>query len=110
MSDVCYSDLNLRNLRDEGEGAQQRAHILASSRYTAGLIKRAPDSVAMLGDDDAMQPRSAARLHREMHLAAARHPHAESAIRAVRRARRREPARGAIAGALGRTAGLGVGA
>lgn len=99
----------LRKLRDEGEGAQQLAHILASSRYTAGLIKRAPDSVAMLGDDDALQPRSAARLHREMHLAAARHPHAESAIRAIRRVRRRELARVAIADALGRTDVLEVG-
>src|SRR5699024_3423851 len=58
---------------------------------------------------DLLKPRSAARLHREMHLAAARHPHAESAIRAIRRVRRRELSRVAIADALGRIDVLEVG-
>lgn len=99
----------LRKLRDEGEGAQQLAHVLGSSRYVSGLIQRAPDSVALLGDDDAMQPRSSARLHREMHLAAARHRDAESSVRAVRRVRRRELSRVAIADALGGLDVLDVG-
>src|SRR5699024_10713566 len=39
----------LRKLRDEDEGAEQLAHLLASSSYVTGLILRAPDSVAILG-------------------------------------------------------------
>lgn len=90
----------LRQLRDEGLGAQQLAHVLGSSRYVSDLIQRAPDTVSLLGDDDALRPRSAARLHREMHLAASRHHGAEGAIRAIRRVRRRELSRIAMADVL----------
>jgi glutamate-ammonia-ligase adenylyltransferase len=41
----------LRKLRDEGEGAEQLSQVVGSSRYVTDLILRAPDSVALLGDD-----------------------------------------------------------
>lgn len=92
----------LRKLRDEGEGAQQLARILSSSRYVTDLILRAPDSVALLSDDDELIPRERARLFGEMDLAAARHRDPLDAIRAVRRVRRRELSRVGIADVLGR--------
>lgn len=92
----------LRKLRDEGEGAQQLAHVVASSRYVTDLILRAPDSVALLGDDAELVPRDIERLTKEMGLAARRHTKPGDAIRAVRRVRRRELSRVGIADVLGR--------
>ena len=34
------------------------ARLLASSRYAAGLLMRAPDAVAMLADDAQLAPRA----------------------------------------------------
>ena len=87
----------LRKLRDEGEGAEQLSQIVGSSRYVTDLILRAPDSVALLGDDAELVPRDADRLDSEMELAARRHRKPEDAIRAVRRVRRRELSRVGIA-------------
>jgi glutamate-ammonia-ligase adenylyltransferase len=92
----------LRKLRDEGEGAEQLARVLSSSRYVTDLILRAPDSVALLGDDEELIPRERERLHTEVELAAGRHKVAQDAIRAVRRVRRRELSRIGIADVLGR--------
>ncbi|MCR4512043.1 bifunctional [glutamine synthetase] adenylyltransferase/[glutamine synthetase]-adenylyl-L-tyrosine phosphorylase [Aeromicrobium sp. 50.2.37] len=92
----------LRKLRDEGEGAEQLAAVVGSSRYVSDLIQRAPDSVALLGDDDELVPRDAERLRAEMQLAARRHTTPEQAIKAVRRVRRRELSRVGIADVLGR--------
>ncbi len=92
----------LRKLRDEGEGAEQLARVVASSRYVADLVKRAPDSVALLGDEAELVPLDGQRLHGEMQLAARRHDRPEAAIRAVRRVRRRELSRVGIADVLGR--------
>ena len=52
----------LRKLRDEGESAEQLAHLLSSSRWVTDLILRAPDSVALLGDDAELVPRDGERL------------------------------------------------
>ncbi|GAA3530422.1 glutamate-ammonia-ligase adenylyltransferase [Aeromicrobium flavum] len=92
----------LRKLRDEGTGAQQFAQMLSSSTYVTDLIRRAPDAVAMLGDDEALVPRDLERLDTEMTAAARRHQVPEGAVRAVRRIRRRELCRVAMADVLGR--------
>lgn len=91
----------LRKLRDEGQGAEQLARVVASSRYVTDLILRAPDSVALLGDTGALQPLELERLEGEMILAAERHDKPEDAIKAVRRVRRRELSRIGIADVLG---------
>lgn len=90
----------LRKLRDEGEGAEQLALVLSSSRYVTDLILRAPDSVALLGDDPGLKPLERDRLRSEVDLAAARHQDPADAIRAVRRVRRRELSRVGIADVL----------
>ncbi len=100
----------LRKLRDEGEGAEQLAQVVGSSRYVTDLILRAPDSVALLGDDAELVPRDADRLDSEMELAARRHRKPDDAIRAVRRVRRRELSRVGIADVLGRLDIVEVGA
>ena len=92
----------LRKLRDEGEGAEQLAHILSSSKYVTDLILRAPESVAMLGDAAELVPRTRERLLTEMETAAGRHRDPLDAIRTVRRIRRRELSRIGIADVLGR--------
>ena len=91
----------LRKLRDESEGAEQLARVVASSRYVTDLILRAPDSVALLGDEDALHPLDLERLSSEMLLAARRHGRPDDAIRAIRRVRRRELSRIGIADVLG---------
>lgn len=99
----------LRKLRDEGEGAEQLAHVLSSSRYVTDLILRAPDSVALLGDDAELRPLERDRLRTEVELATSRHKNPQDAIRAVRRVRRRELSRIGIADVLGRLDILEVG-
>ena len=54
----------LRLLRDETKAAERMAHVLASSRYAAGLLLRAPEAVAIFGNDDraeGQEPDRAAR-------------------------------------------------
>ncbi|MDF1703573.1 MAG: bifunctional [glutamine synthetase] adenylyltransferase/[glutamine synthetase]-adenylyl-L-tyrosine phosphorylase [Aeromicrobium sp.] len=93
----------LRKLRDEGEGAEQLARLLSSSKYVSDLMMRNPDAVALLGDDAELVPRDVERIHTEMALAAKRHARdAKAAVRAIRRIRRRELSRVAIADVLGR--------
>ncbi|MFD1860810.1 bifunctional [glutamine synthetase] adenylyltransferase/[glutamine synthetase]-adenylyl-L-tyrosine phosphorylase [Aeromicrobium camelliae] len=91
----------LRKLRDEGVGAEQLARLLSSSKYVTGLIVRAPDVVALLGDDAELVPHDLDRLSTEMELAARRHSVPDAAVRAIRRVRRRELARVAMADVLG---------
>jgi glutamate-ammonia-ligase adenylyltransferase len=80
----------LRLLRDEGLVAERMAQILASSRYATDLLMRAPESVAMLGDDDELVPRPGDQVENEMIGAANRHDRPVDAITAVRALRRRE--------------------
>ena len=100
----------LRKLRDEGEGAEQLSQVVGSSRYVTDLILRAPDSVALLGDDAELVPHDADRLDSEMEHAARRHRNPDDAIRAVRRVRRRELSRVGIADVLHRLDIVEVGA
>ena len=92
----------LRLLRDETKAAERMAHVLASSRYATGLLLRAPESVAIFGNDDALKPRSLTGLRAEMMSATQRYEDdAEAAVTAVRSVRRRELLRTAAADVLG---------
>jgi glutamate-ammonia-ligase adenylyltransferase len=92
----------LRLLRDETMAAQRMASVLASSRYATGLLLRAPEAVAMFGDDDELAPRSLAAIRGEMIAAATRHGEdADAAAVSIRAIRRRELLRVASADVLG---------
>lgn len=91
----------LRKLRDEGESAEQLAHVLSTSKYVTDLILRAPDSVALLGDDGELVPRERERLFTEMDLAVDRQSDPTVGTKAVRRVRRRELSRVGIADVQG---------
>ena len=81
----------LRLLRDETKAAERMAHVLASSRYAAGLLLRAPEAVAIFGNDAELKPRSLTGLRAEMMAAIQRYEDdAEAAVTAVRSVRRRE--------------------
>ncbi|MGO9296321.1 MAG: bifunctional [glutamine synthetase] adenylyltransferase/[glutamine synthetase]-adenylyl-L-tyrosine phosphorylase [Streptosporangiaceae bacterium] len=90
----------LRLLRDNTVVAQRMARLLASSRYATGLLLRAPEAVAMLGDDAQLVPRPAAALHAEAAAAAGRHPEPAEAAAVVLGLRRRELLRTAAANVL----------
>ncbi len=91
----------LRLLRDNALVAQRMARLLASSRYATGLLLRAPEAVAMLGDDEELARRPAGELLAEASAAVSRHDSAPSAARAVLAIRRRELLRTSAAGLLG---------
>src|SRR5215216_1182455 len=99
----------LRALRDEGAMAERLARILASSRYAVELLKRAPQTVQMLADDQELRPRSLAELKAEMHAAAGRQSNSVAAVEAIRAIRRRELFRVAAGDLLGENAVLSVG-
>ncbi len=91
----------LRLLRDETKAAERMAHVLASSRYAAGLLLRAPEAVAIFGNDDQLKARSLTGLRGEMMAATQRYEDdAEGAVTAVRSVRRRELLRTAAADVL----------
>ena len=92
----------LRLLRDETKAAERMAHVLASSRYATGLLLRAPEAVAIFGNDAELNPRSLTGLRAEMMAAIQRHEDdAEAAVTAVRSVRRRELLRTSAADTLG---------
>ena len=90
----------LRLLRDETKAAQRMAHVLASSRYAAGLLLRAPEAVAIFGDDGELMPRSVTTLLGEAEASVRRHDEPETAVAAVRSLLRRELLRIAAADVL----------
>jgi glutamate-ammonia-ligase adenylyltransferase len=100
----------LRALRDEGAMAERLARILASSRYAVELLKRAPQTVQMLADDQELRPRSLTELKAEMHAAAGRQGENVAAVEAIRAIRRRELFRVAAGDLLGDNDVLSVGA
>jgi glutamate-ammonia-ligase adenylyltransferase len=89
-------------LRDAGAVAERLARVLASSRYATDLLLRAPEAVAMLGDDGELTPRGRQALVAEALAAAGRHEDPDIAVGAVRAVRRRELFRTAVADLLGR--------
>ncbi|HVR08182.1 MAG TPA: bifunctional [glutamine synthetase] adenylyltransferase/[glutamine synthetase]-adenylyl-L-tyrosine phosphorylase, partial [Thermoanaerobaculia bacterium] len=92
----------LRLLRDETKAAERMARVLASSRYATGLLLRAPEAVAMFGDDAELVARGEPVLTGEMLAATKRHgDDAEAAVATVRSLRRRELLRIASADILG---------
>jgi len=95
---VGSSHWYLRLLRDESLAAERLAHILASSRYLTDLIRRAPESIAMLAHDEDLQPLD---LSAELRAIAQRHDQPDRAVKAIRAMRRRELFRIGSAAALG---------
>ena len=91
----------LRLLRDETAAAQRMAYLLASSKYVTDLLLRAPEGVALLGDDAELAPRSREALRVELLATAGRHDDAEQAAVALRALRRRELFRVAATDLLG---------
>ncbi len=88
-------------LRDEGAAAQRLAVLLATSRYAADLLMRAPEACALLARDEDLQPRSTGDLARELGSAAMRHSDPVEGVAAVRAIRRRELFRTAAADVFG---------
>ena len=99
----------LRLLRDETKAAERMAHVLASSRYAAGLLLRAPEAVAIFGNDAELKPRNLTGLRAEMMAAIQRYEDdAEAAVTAVRSVRRRELLRTSAADVLDVTGPAGA--
>ncbi len=91
----------LAMLRDEGAAAQRLAVLLASSRYAADLLMRAPEACAILASDEELLPRPAELLAQEACRSALRQVHPADAIAVVKAIRRRELFRTASADVLG---------
>ena len=90
----------LRLLRDESIAAERLARILSASQYATELVLQAPESVAILADDDELRPRSVEALRAEVMSIVERHDAPESAVAAIRSVRRRELFRTAVADLL----------
>jgi glutamate-ammonia-ligase adenylyltransferase len=91
----------LRVLRDEGVTAERLARLLATSRYVADLLVRAPETVALLADDAELRPRRIDALRGELLAIARRNDDWEDAALAARGLRRRELLRIACGDLLG---------
>jgi glutamate-ammonia-ligase adenylyltransferase len=94
----------LRLLRDDTNVAWRMARLLASGRYAADLLLRAPEAVAMLADDALLVPRQADALYAEAKAVLRRQaPPATSggAVPGLLAIRRRELFRTAAADLLG---------
>jgi glutamate-ammonia-ligase adenylyltransferase len=100
----------LKMLRDEGSAAERLAHVLASSRYAADLLVRAPESVVMLGDAGGLTCRSREALLATMRAAIGRKSTPDDAMTAARVVRRLELFRIAVADLTGQLDLAGVGA
>ncbi|GAA2601022.1 bifunctional [glutamine synthetase] adenylyltransferase/[glutamine synthetase]-adenylyl-L-tyrosine phosphorylase [Streptomyces axinellae] len=94
----------LRLLRDEGAAAENLARVLSAGRFAPDLLLRAPEAVALLGDEGGLRPRSLRALTQETLAAVSRASDAEGAVVATRGVRRRElfrTAAGDLIGAYG---------
>ena len=91
----------LRLLRDEGTVAERLARLLASSRFVADLLARAPEGVRLLASDDELRPRSRAALEQAFVSVVRRREDWEPTVAAVRGLRRQELLRTASAELLG---------
>jgi glutamate-ammonia-ligase adenylyltransferase len=87
----------LRLLRDEGETAQRMAQVLATSRYATDLLQREPQGVAILGEQERLEPLTRDAVQSEMMSSAERREDAEEAVAAIRSVRRRELLRISVA-------------
>ncbi|CAA9307775.1 MAG: Glutamate-ammonia-ligase adenylyltransferase [uncultured Frankineae bacterium] len=91
----------LRLLRDEGSAAERLAHLLASSRFVADLLARAPEAVRLLASDAELAPRPRATLESAFVSVARRRDDWEATVVAARGMRREELLRVACADLLG---------
>jgi glutamate-ammonia-ligase adenylyltransferase len=92
----------LKMLRDSGAAAERMAHVLSASRLVAQLLERAPEAVAMLGNDGELVPRDRAATTAAARRAVDRHQGDPlGAVTAARGVRRREIVRTAIADIVG---------
>ncbi|MEV0259431.1 bifunctional [glutamine synthetase] adenylyltransferase/[glutamine synthetase]-adenylyl-L-tyrosine phosphorylase [Streptomyces sp. NPDC050732] len=80
----------LRLLRDEGAAAENLARVLSAGRLAPDLLLRAPEAVALLGDQRGLEPRGRAHLEQEVLAAVRRADGAEQAVAVARGMRRRE--------------------
>ncbi len=87
----------LRLLRDEGQAAQWMATILATSRFATDLLEREPKGVAILGEQERLEPMSRDAVQSEMRSAAERRDNPKDAVLAIRAIRRRELLRISVA-------------
>jgi len=99
----------LRLLRDEGAVAERLARLLATSRYVADLLVRAPEAVALLAGEEELHPRPSGALEAEMLAAVRRHDDPAAGVVAVRGLRRRELLRISCADLLGHADETAVG-
>lgn len=90
----------LRLLRDESVVAERLSVLLCTSRFATELLMNAPETVSLLADDDALQPRSLDALVFELESVAKRHSDLDSKISAIRNVRQRELFRIAAADVL----------
>jgi glutamate-ammonia-ligase adenylyltransferase len=98
----------LAALRDGSATAERLARLLSSSRYVTDLLLRAPEGVALVGDDAELMPRGTDEdsydlLLAEIAAVADRNADPVRAVEAVRGLRRRELLRTASADVLGMT-------
>lgn len=91
----------LRLLRDEGAAAENLARVLSAGRLAPDLLMRAPEAVALLGDQRGLEPRDHAHLEQEVLAAVGRADGAEQAVTAARGVRRRELFRTTAADIIG---------
>ncbi|MFZ3570909.1 bifunctional [glutamine synthetase] adenylyltransferase/[glutamine synthetase]-adenylyl-L-tyrosine phosphorylase [Streptomyces sp. BH097] len=87
----------LRLLRDEGAAAENLARILSAGRLAPDLLMRAPEAVALLGDERGLEPRGQEQLEQEALAAVRRAESGEQAVYSARAVRRRELLRTAAA-------------
>ncbi|WP_310963807.1 bifunctional [glutamine synthetase] adenylyltransferase/[glutamine synthetase]-adenylyl-L-tyrosine phosphorylase [Nocardioides terrisoli] len=87
----------LRLLRDEGQAAQRMAQVLATSRYATDLLQREPEGVAILGQDERLEPLGRVAVQAEMLAGAERRTEVTEAVLAIRAIRRRELLRISVA-------------
>ncbi|HLS26453.1 MAG TPA: bifunctional [glutamine synthetase] adenylyltransferase/[glutamine synthetase]-adenylyl-L-tyrosine phosphorylase [Beutenbergiaceae bacterium] len=91
----------LKMLRDSGAAGKRLAQLLSTSKYVAEMLIRSPESVAWLGNEADLRPRSLDSLWQNLDAMLQRRDDTEQAARTVRYVRRRELTRGAIADVLG---------
>ena len=73
------------------------AQVLATSRYATDLLEREPQGVAILGEQERLEPLTRDAVQSEMMSAAERREDAQEAVAAIRSVRRRELLRISVA-------------
>ncbi|HZK05918.1 MAG TPA: bifunctional [glutamine synthetase] adenylyltransferase/[glutamine synthetase]-adenylyl-L-tyrosine phosphorylase [Actinomycetaceae bacterium] len=90
----------LKLLRDSGAAAERLALILASSSYCAEALRRLPESVQWLAQDEQLKAQDPDALRAELAAVLSRHESHEERVTAVRYLRRRELTRASLSDVL----------